>query len=214
VCTKAFNLQHKTYHLKLLLKLLLQTMKTVTVNASYNAVTMFHSKQTAVAGYGCEDVDPRGFVSLMDLYENNYLRLRRLIPDLSALSDDTVSSLPGCLNLHLKIIERTKFTTTIFLTYYFEEGSSAAKKLSIAEPALSLRIYHDAHQAEVLTGHLRHGRLRYDHIPEKAIKIKWKLNRFVYKWLGYCLYLGHAFAPDHNKTESELITKKLLANSG
>jgi len=160
---------------------------------------MINSRQTAVAGYGCEDVDPRGFVSLMDLYENNYLRLRRLIPDLLKLPDNTVSSLPGCLSLHLNIIERTKFTTTIFLSYYFEEDGQA-----IAEPALTLRIYHDANQVEVLTGHLQHGRQQYDHIPEKAIKIKWKLNRFLYKWLGYCLYLGHHFSVDESSTLSGL----------
>jgi uncharacterized protein YqiB (DUF1249 family) len=143
-------------------------------------------KHTALAGYGCEDVDPRGFVSLMDLYENNYLRLRRLIPDLGKLSEHSISDLPGCLDLHLTILERTAFTSTIFLSYYFEEET-------VSEPALTLRIYHDAHQVEVLTGHLQHGRQRYDHIPEKAIKTKWKLNRFLYKWLGYCLYLGHSF---------------------
>ena len=146
------------------------------------------SKQSPHAGYGCEDVELRGFVSLMDLYENNYLRLRRMIPDLSKLPDDTVSQLEGCLSLHMTILERTKFTTTLLLTYHFEEGSE-----SIAEPALTIRVYHDAHQVEVLTGHLQHGRLRYDHIPEKAIKIKWKFNRFLYKWLGYCLHLGHHF---------------------
>jgi len=168
---------------------------------------MINSKQTGLAGYGCEDVDPRGFVSLMDLYENNYLRLRRLIPDLCKLPDKTVSRLPGCLSLHLDIIERTKFTTTIFLSYYFEEAGQM-----IAEPALTLRIYHDANQVEVLTGHLQHGRLQYDHIPEMAIKIKWKLNRFLYKWLGYCLYLGHSFKPYQKKHEPIDSATKLIAS--
>lgn len=152
---------------------------------------MERSKQLNLSGYGCEDVDPKGFVSLMDLYENNYMRLRRLIPDLSSLADNSISHLPGCLSLHLTVLERTKFTTTLYLTYYFEESTQ-----SVAEPALTIRLYHDAHQAEVLTGHLQHGRKQYDHIPEKAIKIKWKLNRFLYKWLGYCLYLGHDFSLD------------------
>lgn len=155
------------------------------------------------AGYGCEDVDPRGFVSLMDLYENNYMRLRRLIPDLEQLPDNTVSRLPGCLTLHLKILERTKFTTTVFLTYYFDD-----QEKTVAEPALTLRIYHDASQVEVITGHLKHGRQHYDHIPEQAIKVKWKLNRFLYKWLGYCLYLGHAFLP-HKKSDP---AAKLIAS--
>jgi len=151
---------------------------------------MIRSKQKLQIGYGCEDVDPRGFVSLMDLYENNFMRLRRLIPDVSKLPDTAVSRLPGCLSLHMQILERTKFTTTLCLTYYFEEGESR-----VAEPDLTIRVYHDANQLEVLTGHLKHGRQQYDHIPEKAIKIKWKLNRFLYKWLGYCLYLGHSFPP-------------------
>lgn len=144
-----------------------------------------------LAGYGCEDVDLRGFVSLMDLYENNFLRLRRLIPDLSKMPAYTVSTLPGCLPLHMRILEQTKFTTTLLLTYYFEEGETL-----LAEPALTIRVYHDACQVEVLTGHLRHGRERYDHIPEMAKAVKWKLNRFLYKWLGYCLYLGHQFSAE------------------
>ena len=172
----------------------------------YN-LAMRCSKQVSQAGYGCEDVDPRGFVSLMDLYENNYLRLRRLIPDLDKLPENTVSRLPGCLTLHLNILERTKFTTTIFLTYYFEE-----QEKTVAEPALTLRIYHDANQVEVLTGHLKHGRQQYDHIPEKAIKIKWKLNRFLYKWLGYSLYLGHSFVPAQKRFIPVDSATKLIAN--
>jgi len=162
------------------------------------------NKTGAREGYGCEDVDPQGFVSLMDLYENNYLRLRKLIPNLSELPAESISELPGCLSLHLSIVERTKFTTTFNLTYLFREGEQV-----LAEPALTIRIYHDANIAEVLTGHLHHGRLRYDRIPQDAIKVKWKLNRFLYKWLGYCLYLGHAFKSDTKRAGQEVSLKFL-----
>ncbi len=168
---------------------------------------MIRSKQKHTAGYGCEDVDPRGFVSLMDLYENNYMRLRRLIPDVSMLEETAISKLPGCLSLHTTILERTKFTTTLCLTYCFEEGGRG-----VEEPALTLRIYHDAHQVEVLTGHLKHGQQHFDHIPEKAIEVKWKLNRFLYKWLGYCLYLGHLFPAKGSKAVTFRPVSKLLAN--
>jgi uncharacterized protein YqiB (DUF1249 family) len=141
------------------------------------------------AGYGCEDVDPRGFVSLMDLYENNFIRLRKLMPDLHSLPLNAVSRLPGCLSLHMTILERSRYTTTLSLTYYFDDAEQ-----TFAEPALTIRVYHDASIVEVLTGHLKHGRVRYDHIPARARKIKWKLNRFLYKWLGYSLYLGHSFS--------------------
>lgn len=138
-------------------------------------------------GYGCEDVAPQGFVSLMDLYENNYMRLRRLIPELDKLPLRAVSRVEGCLDLHVEIRERTRFTTTLLITYLFDEPGSQA-----AEPALQVRIYHDANQAEVLTGHLKHGRQHFDHISDSALAVKWKLNRFLYKWLGFCLYLGHS----------------------
>ncbi len=168
---------------------------------------MINSKHTAFSGYGCEDVDPRGFVSLMDMYENNYMRLRRLVPDLSKLQDSTVSRLPGCLSLHMAVLERTKFTTTLYLTYYFEDADQA-----VAEPALTIRVYHDAHQVEVLTGHLRHGRQQYDHIPAKAKQVKWKFNRFLYKWLGYCLYLGHSFPQLKSNSDSIHSSSSLIAN--
>lgn len=156
---------------------------------------MSQLKRTALAGYGCEEVEPGGFVSLMDLYENNFIRLRKLMPDLPNLPLNAVSRLPGCLSLHLTILERSKFTTTLSLTYYFEEAEQ-----TLAEPALTVRVYHDASIVEVLTGHLKHGRQRYDHIPAKAKQTKWKLNRFLYKWLGYSLYLGHSFSPLQSAT--------------
>jgi uncharacterized protein YqiB (DUF1249 family) len=158
---------------------------------------MFNTRHTVFSGYGCEDVDPRGFVSLMDMYENNYLRLRKLIPELDKLPDYAVSRLPGCLSLHATVLERTDFTTTLLLTYFFEEGEQR-----IAEPALTLRVYHDASQVEVLTGHLKHGRQHVARIPSKTKEIKWQFNRFLYKWLGYCLYLGHSFSNQQHQQSS------------
>ena len=147
------------------------------------------SLMVARDGYGCGEVAPRGFVSLMDLHENNYLRFKRLVADLDAISDHAISVVPGCMDLHLHIVERSKFTTTVRMTYYFFENQQL-----IAEPDLKLRVYHDARLVEVLAGHLKHGRQRLDHLPATAIKFKWRLNRFLYKWLGYCLYLGHEFS--------------------
>ena len=151
--------------------------------------SMIGSLMVARDGYGCAEVAPRGYVSLMDLHENNYLRFRRLVADLDAISDKAVSVVPGCLDLHLQIVERSKFTTTVRISYYFSENQQI-----IAEPDLKLRIYHDARLVEVLAGHLKHGRQRLDHLPATALKLKWRLNRFLYKWLGYCLHLGHEFS--------------------
>ena len=140
--------------------------------------------------YGCEDVVPRGYVSLMDLYENNYMRFKKLVGNIDAISHEAISNIPGCLDMHLRIIDRSKYTTTVRMTYLFPEDVSGEHQL-IAEPDLKVRIYHDAQLAEVLAGHLKHGRQRLDHLPTTALKLKWRLNRFLFKWLGYCLYLGH-----------------------
>ncbi len=94
------------------------------------------------------------------------------------------------------------------LTYLFDGGEQA-----FAEPALTVRFYHDANIVEVLTGHLQHGRQRYDHVSDSAIKIKWKLNRFLFKWLGYCLYLGHSFTESANAENHQQSAVKLLSDS-
>ena len=135
--------------------------------------------------YGLEDVSPRGFVSLMDMYEINFIRFKKLAGDIDALESNAVSRVFGCLDLHLAINERSKYTTTVTLTYAFEDEAGI-----VFEPDLKLRICHDAGLIEVVAGHLKHGRQRLDHVTVDALKLKWKLNRFLYKWLGYCLYLG------------------------
>jgi hypothetical protein len=124
----------------------------------------------------------------MDLYENNFIRFRKLAPDPSVLDENSVSDVAGCLGLHLSVLERSRFTTTLLLTYHFDEAGE-----TVPEPNLKLRIYHDARLVEVLGGHLKHGRVKLDHPPADARRQKWRLNRFLYRWLGYCLYQGHHF---------------------
>ena len=141
--------------------------------------------------YGCEDVEPRGFVSLMDLYENNFLRFKKLVPELGLLEENAYSCISGCMGLHLSVLDRSRFTTTLRMTYHFTDGSTL-----YAEPDLQLRVYHDARLVEVLSGHLKHGRHILEHLPADAKLEKWKLNRFLYKWLGFCLHQGHHFQTD------------------
>lgn len=151
---------------------------------------------SSAAGYGCGDVVPRGYASLMDLYENNYLRFRRLVDNLDAIDVAGASHVSGCQSVYLKIVDRSRYTTTVGLTYLFEEDDCLA-----LEPDLRLRLYHDAGLLEVLAGHLRHVGCRSGHTQSKSLKSKWRLNRFLYKWLGYCLYLGHRIGPESPVSE-------------
>lgn len=142
------------------------------------------------AAYGCEDVSPQGFVSLMDLYESNFIRLRKLLPDPQGVDDALISRVSGHLDLYLNIVERSKYTTMLYLSYCFPTDHGLQM-----EPNLKIRIYHDARVAEAMAGHLHHGRLILDNLPADALKEKWQLNRFLNRWLGYCLRQGHSFAP-------------------
>ena len=46
--------------------------------------------------------------------------------------------------MHLRLHERSRYTTTLTLTYLFDEGGMA-----VSDPDLQIRIYHDARLAEV-----------------------------------------------------------------
>lgn len=143
-----------------------------------------------ISGYGCEDVTPLGFVSLMDLYESNFIKLKKLIPDVKAIDSPVISRSSGHLDLFLTVVEKNKYTTTLYLSYCFETDHGLQM-----EPNFKIRVYHDARLAEVMAGHLHHGRLKFDHLPADALKERWRLNRFLNKWLGYCLRQGHSFSP-------------------
>lgn len=140
-------------------------------------------------------IPPYTFAGLMDLYESNYIRLRNLVPELDAMPAIAVSRVPGALDLHLQIIERCRFTTTLGLTYRFhdEEGVFPA-------PDIRVRIYHDAQVGEVIACGRRRGlhHAEYNRLHNNYSRTeKWRMNRFLQKWLSYCLRQGHLFTPDH-----------------
>jgi uncharacterized protein YqiB (DUF1249 family) len=136
---------------------------------------------------------PGTFASLMDLYERNYIGIRRLIPLMPPAQTRQVSPLPGGLDLHLEVLERFRYTTELFLTYHFPRGTGA-----VAEPDLRIRIYHDARLAEVMAAQLRHRpEFRIGEEDAKTqLSTRWQVNRFLYKWLNYCLHQGHRFGRD------------------
>lgn len=129
----------------------------------------------------------------MELYESNYIRLRNLVPELDALQPEIVSRVPGALDLHLHIVERCKFTTTLNLTYHFIDTEDL-----FPTPDIRVRIYHDAQVGEVIAcgrrrgqRHAEYNRMHHHYTLEQ----KWRMNRFLQKWLGYCLRQGHRFNP-------------------
>jgi len=140
-----------------------------------------------------QGVPAKNFAGLMELYECIYIRLRTLVPDADTLPDYTVSRIPGVLDLHLRVTERARFTTTYRLTYMFHDRTG-----EFPAPDMLVRLYHDAQVGEVIScGRLRGKRHALYHrmYHHYSLAEKWRMNRFLQKWLGYCLMQGHRFIP-------------------
>jgi uncharacterized protein YqiB (DUF1249 family) len=138
---------------------------------------------------------PGSFLSLMTLYESNYIRLRQLLGDLQQLPDTQVSKASGDCPLHARVEERSRYTTTIPLTYQFVDGNELTN-----DPDLQVRIYHDARLGEALRC-LRWRRhplfnalladTRYESV--RQLDERWQRNIMLNKWLDYCVDRGHSF---------------------
>jgi uncharacterized protein YqiB (DUF1249 family) len=128
--------------------------------------------------------------SLIELYESNYFRLLRLLPELGDLEGTTVSRVAGALDLYLTVVERFKYTTTLTLTYRFNEDDKI-----LLEPNIRIRVYHDARAVEVLSHDRRCTSMVRATTRSRGSELerKWELNRFLHKWLGFCQRQGHIF---------------------
>ncbi|HEX6927636.1 MAG TPA: DUF1249 domain-containing protein [Gammaproteobacteria bacterium] len=143
---------------------------------------------------GVHVVAPGSFRGLMAVYESNWRRLVQLFgrARLREMPEEAVSAVPGDLDLHLEVQERSPYTTTFRLTYYFDAAGETD-----ADPDLVVRVYHDAQLAEVLSCrrlHHRHHLLgRYATNAQDELARRWQRNILLNKWLEYCLERGHSF---------------------
>lgn len=127
----------------------------------------------------------------MTLYESNHARLRQLMGNLRRLPDSAISTTSKDLDLYIMVEERSRYTTSLQMTYWFEDGLERA-----ADPDLKLRIYHDARLAEALScaDAPRHEVLRgVWHPAASAMEQRWTLNILLNKWLEFCLDNRHSF---------------------
>lgn len=134
---------------------------------------------------------PRSFVSLMTVYESNFIRLGWLVPDLRRLLGTVTSAVAGEPALELSVIEQCRYTTTLGMSYLFVDGTGCVR-----EPELEIRVYHDARLAEargttVDPAHPRLRRLVAD-LPREHGR-RWSCNMLLNKWLEYCAGCGYRF---------------------
>jgi len=134
-------------------------------------------------------VKPKSFVGLMSLYESNYLRLQRLIPELNRLDGYYKSRVAGDCDLHVEILERSRYTITLSLSYFFYEDG-----IRIADPDMIIRVYLDGQLAETMgfRGEYRHRELKSScRIHRAQLDGRWRRNIVLNKWLEYLMDQGH-----------------------
>lgn len=125
----------------------------------------------------------------MALYESNYLRLLQVIPELERLDGCFRSRVAGDCELHVEILERCRYTVTLSLTYYFENGASR-----VADPDITVRAYLDGQLAEWMGsgGEHSHSELRrLARLHRRELDARWKRNVILNKWLEYLTDQGH-----------------------
>jgi len=127
---------------------------------------------------------------LMTLYESNYIRLRQLTHDLSELQGTVTSSPLNDCPLRLTVEDRGRYTTTLTLTYLFEQDG-----LATTDPDLLVRVYHDARLVEAMhsASHHRHQILNGLRSQFGELNARWRRNVMLNKWLDYCAERGHRF---------------------
>ena len=134
-------------------------------------------------------VRPNSFVGLMALYESNFLRLLQLIPEIGRLDGCFRSRVAGDCDLFVEIIETSRYTVTLSLTYHLRTDEGL-----LTDPDITVRVYLDGQQAEVLAigERQRHEALRrlvFEHREE--LDRRWRFNIVLNKWLDYLYDQGH-----------------------
>ena len=131
---------------------------------------------------------PQSFASLMEMYEANYIRLRLLCGDIRSLPDESISILSsGGVPVQLKMIERSRHTSILLLTYLFTDER---------RPDLKIQVYHDSRQADVISRSCRFSKKNiqsWESGEDSILLCRWRLNRFLFKWTRYLHRQGHHF---------------------
>lgn len=136
------------------------------------------------------DVLPGRFAWLMGLYSENYHRLSRLFAPQRLKIGSYLSSLDDGVDVRLDVVERHRYTLDLHLTYCFVDRETGE-----LAPSADLRMYHDAHMAEVLDCRAdqrlsrRIGPLR----PARNIfQQRLRMSSFLNRWLEYLAEQGHS----------------------
>ena len=148
--------------------------------------------------------------TLMSLCEINYMLLIRLLAnndDEEVIGKERKFFISDFLAYNIKTLEVTRYTSLISICQKMpnanqtneenhqnlDEDNKKGLLSSILHPKMTIRLYHDARMAEVISNQdIRQVKPRYDypnnkmHLPDE----KEQINIFLKEWLQLCLKLG------------------------
>jgi len=134
-------------------------------------------------------------VSLMSLCANNYFLFLKIQADQTQLYQQRHFFINDHLTYAITVNEVTRYTSLItFEQTRMEDKQSTLKALNKSfHPRMSIRLYHDARMAEVISSQdIRQVKPRYDY-PNKQMHQqdeKQQINQFLNEWLNLCLTHG------------------------
>ena len=136
---------------------------------------------------------PGTLSGLMNLFDDNHRLLLQLIPELDFEPGGRLPFTQGVsrsesdFELHLRVLEHTRYTAVLCLTYWFE---------GTPDPDIRVRVYNDAGMAETVDSIQSRCAALQQVDPERGgwNERQYARNLMLNKWLAYLLEHGHGFA--------------------
>lgn len=123
------------------------------------------------------------------IYENNYNKLLRLIPDLEdAKFEARKLKADGFMDLNIDLLMCEKHRIILALSHYYKHPSGDM----IADPDMEIAVYPDRKMAEALSYQDSFGyRVVYPEPDKVNLSAKKDLNSFLGQWLSNLKSQGH-----------------------
>ena len=133
------------------------------------------------------------------IYEQNYKRLKKLIPDLDTLPANCYrkSKSNGFMDLSFEVLSRGTDQFICAMAHYFEMNGDL-----VPDPDMEIRVVPSMKMVEALTFQDQFGfQVVYPEPGKVNPQVKKELNQFLRQWLGNLIKQGHKLSPETQKEE-------------
>jgi hypothetical protein len=133
------------------------------------------------------------------IYEQNYKRLKQLIPDLENLPANCYrkSKSNGFMDLSFEILSRGTDQFICAMAHYFEMNGDL-----VADPDMEVKVVLSMKMIEALTYQDQFGfQVVYPEPGKVNLRAKKELNQFLGQWLKNLIEQGHRLTPESQKAE-------------